>query len=211
MGQPEAMKALLDTHVLLWWHGDRGRLSREQRDVIAAAGADLPLEVSDISLWEVAMLYSLGRIRLTIPLREWLDKAVAAPLVRRHVPTVCGEAGGGGPCGYPGGALIAGPRRAGKTTLARKMAEEGRTCVTLDDRTVLDAALSDPNGFIRGLDPSSTRSSAPRTCCWQSRGTWTKTVASLVPTPHPNLPRQSTQNQKTTTRKIAPAGFSASC
>ncbi len=78
------MKALLDTHILLWWHGDRGRLSREQQDVIAAAGADSPLEVSDISLWEVAMLYNLGRIRLTIPLREWLDKAVAAPLVRRH-------------------------------------------------------------------------------------------------------------------------------
>ena len=48
--------------------------------------------------------------------------------------------------------LIVGPRRAGKTTLARKMAEEGRTYVTLDDRTVHDAALSDPNGFIRGLD-----------------------------------------------------------
>ena len=48
--------------------------------------------------------------------------------------------------------LIVGPRRAGKTTLARKMAEEGRTYITLDDRTVLDAALSDPNGFIRGLD-----------------------------------------------------------
>ena len=78
------MKALLDTHILLWWHGDRGRLSREQQDVIAAADADAPLEVSDISLWEVAMLYSLGRIRLTIPLREWLDKAVAPPLVRRH-------------------------------------------------------------------------------------------------------------------------------
>ena len=68
------MKALLDTHILLWWHGDRGRLSREQRDVIAAAGADSPLEVADISLWEVAMLYDLRRIRLTIPLREWLDK-----------------------------------------------------------------------------------------------------------------------------------------
>ena len=48
--------------------------------------------------------------------------------------------------------LIVGPRRAGKTTLARKMAEEGRAYVTLDDRTALDAALSDPNGFIRGLD-----------------------------------------------------------
>ena len=48
--------------------------------------------------------------------------------------------------------LIVGPRRAGKTTLARKMTEEGRTYITLVDRTVLDAALSDPNGFIRGLD-----------------------------------------------------------
>lgn len=48
--------------------------------------------------------------------------------------------------------LIVGPRRAGKTTLARKMAEDGRTYITLDDRTALDAALSDPNGFIRGLD-----------------------------------------------------------
>jgi len=87
------MRTLLDTHILLWWHADRDRLSREQRDVIAAAGADSPLEVSDVSLWEVAMLYSLGRIRLAIPLREWLDKAVAAPLVRRHgiSPAVAAE------------------------------------------------------------------------------------------------------------------------
>ena len=30
------------------------------------------------------MLASLGRIRLALPLREWLDKAVAPPLVRRQ-------------------------------------------------------------------------------------------------------------------------------
>ena len=48
--------------------------------------------------------------------------------------------------------LIVGPRRVGKTTLARKMEEEGRTYLTLDDRTALDAAQSDPAGFIRGLD-----------------------------------------------------------
>ena len=78
------MRALLDTHILLWWHGERDRLSGEQWDIIAAADADSPLDVSDISLWEVAMLYDLGRIRLKIPLREWLEKAVAPPLVRRH-------------------------------------------------------------------------------------------------------------------------------
>ena len=48
--------------------------------------------------------------------------------------------------------LIVGPRRAGKTTLVRKMGEAGRTYITLDDQTALDAAQSDPAGFIRGLD-----------------------------------------------------------
>jgi len=48
--------------------------------------------------------------------------------------------------------LIVGPRRAGKTTLVRKMGEAGRTYITLDDQTVLAAAHSDPTSFIRGLD-----------------------------------------------------------
>ena len=78
------MKALLDTHILLWWHCDREMLSQDQWKVITAADAETPLQVSDISLWEIATLHSLGRIRLTIPLREWLERAVAPPLVRRH-------------------------------------------------------------------------------------------------------------------------------
>ena len=48
--------------------------------------------------------------------------------------------------------LIVGPRRAGKTTLVRKMGGAGRTYITLDDQTTLNAAQSDPVGFIRGLD-----------------------------------------------------------
>ena len=78
------MTALLDTHILIWWLNDVSRLSPEQREVLESASADSPLLVSDISLWEVATLYDLGRIRLTVPLREWLDKAVAPPLVRRQ-------------------------------------------------------------------------------------------------------------------------------
>lgn len=48
--------------------------------------------------------------------------------------------------------LIVGPRRAGKTTLVRKMGETERTYITLDDQTALAAAQSDPAGFVRGLD-----------------------------------------------------------
>ena len=78
------MTALLDTHVLIWWLQGDGPLSPEQRRVLEAADPDSPLRVSDISLWEIATLHSLRRIRLSLPLREWLEKAAAPPLVRRH-------------------------------------------------------------------------------------------------------------------------------
>ena len=78
------MTALLDTHVLIWWLQGDGPLSPAQRRVLGAVDATSPLRVSDISLWEIATLHSLGRIQLTIPLRDWLAKAVAPPLVRLH-------------------------------------------------------------------------------------------------------------------------------
>jgi len=75
--------ALVDTHVLLHWFGDEQRLSAEQRHLLASAGAENPLYVSDISLWEIATLFSLKRIALDRPLRVWLERATAPPLVRR--------------------------------------------------------------------------------------------------------------------------------
>lgn len=49
-------------------------------------------------------------------------------------------------------ALLTGPRQAGKTTLAKKVAESGAPFLTLDDPTVLEAAQRDPVAFVRGLD-----------------------------------------------------------
>ena len=77
------MKALLDTHILIWWIEGGRRLRRAQRDVIAESSLENPLLVSEISLWEVSNLASLGRLKLTFPLRDWLEKAVAPPQVRR--------------------------------------------------------------------------------------------------------------------------------
>lgn len=48
--------------------------------------------------------------------------------------------------------LLCGPRQSGKTTLAQRIAGETFPFFSLDDATTLDAALSDPVGFLRGLD-----------------------------------------------------------
>jgi len=77
------LTALLDTHILLYWFGDEQRLSAEQRHVLASASGEQPLFVSDISLWEISTLYGLKRISLDRPLRVWLERATAPPLVSR--------------------------------------------------------------------------------------------------------------------------------
>jgi predicted AAA+ superfamily ATPase len=48
--------------------------------------------------------------------------------------------------------MVIGPRQCGKTTLVRQFVDKGRQYVTLDDDTVLEAARSDPAGFVRGVD-----------------------------------------------------------
>ena len=48
--------------------------------------------------------------------------------------------------------LLCGPRQSGKTTLAQRIAGDTIPFFTLDDATTLDAALTDPAGFLRGLD-----------------------------------------------------------
>lgn len=66
--------------------------------------------------------------------------------------------------------LIAGPRQAGKTTLAQRIAiEEGLAFLTLDNATTL-VAQSDPVGFLRGIDRAVIDEySGPPNCCWRSR------------------------------------------
>ena len=48
--------------------------------------------------------------------------------------------------------LIIGPRRAGKTTVVQSLKNTSRTYITLDDQTALEAARTDPVGFVRGLE-----------------------------------------------------------
>lgn len=49
-------------------------------------------------------------------------------------------------------ALLVGPRRVGKTTLAKKFTNVGYEFISFDNVTSLDAARTDPEGFVRGLN-----------------------------------------------------------
>ena len=74
-------RIVLDTHVLIWWVDGDKRLSKNQRRLLSRLDVGPPALVPDIALWEVATLHELNRIKLSLPLREWLDRATAFPLV----------------------------------------------------------------------------------------------------------------------------------
>lgn len=54
------MKALLDTHALLWWLFDDPRLSRTAKEIIADPQSDIL--VSAASAWEIATKYRIGKL-----------------------------------------------------------------------------------------------------------------------------------------------------
>jgi PIN domain nuclease of toxin-antitoxin system len=65
---------LLDTHVLVWVRTVPDKLSHHARSTIEAAPA---LAISDITLWEVALLARRGRLRIAGGVEQHL-RAIAA-------------------------------------------------------------------------------------------------------------------------------------
>jgi PIN domain nuclease of toxin-antitoxin system len=86
MGRAQVTVApVLDTHAWLWWIGRDTRLGAAAIESLdALPSTDRPY-VSDISLWEVAMLVSQRRLELSEPLGDWLETA-SHPRTVRVVP-----------------------------------------------------------------------------------------------------------------------------
>jgi PIN domain nuclease of toxin-antitoxin system len=57
-------------------------LPKAEREALDSLPAESRPVISDISLWEFATLVDLGRISLTLPLKEWLRIAAAPATVR---------------------------------------------------------------------------------------------------------------------------------
>ncbi len=68
---------LLDTHVWIPWSaGDDERLSVK---ALAAINKAERLGISAISCWETAMLVSKNRLKLSLDVHEWIQKALGRP------------------------------------------------------------------------------------------------------------------------------------
>ena len=68
------MKLLLDTHALIWWDEDLGRLGSKARASCLDSGNELWLSVA--SAWEIQIKMMLGRIALRKPLKDLIDDQV---------------------------------------------------------------------------------------------------------------------------------------
>ncbi|OYW40763.1 MAG: hypothetical protein B7Z35_00440 [Hydrogenophilales bacterium 12-61-10] len=70
---------VIDTHVWLWLESDPVRLSELTRSRIEQAARVGTLWVSVMSVWEIGMLVAKDRIRLSMPVDEWVRQASATP------------------------------------------------------------------------------------------------------------------------------------
>jgi PIN domain nuclease of toxin-antitoxin system len=83
------MKYLLDTHICLWAISDKNKLSFAVRKILE--GTEAEILVSQISLWEIAIKYRLGKFpEFNSTLEEFAETIVKAgftllPLKNEHL------------------------------------------------------------------------------------------------------------------------------
>lgn len=65
------MKLLLDTHTFIWWDSEPAKLSPQALALCQDRQNVLLLSV--VSVWEMQIKLQLGKLRLTLPLREIIE------------------------------------------------------------------------------------------------------------------------------------------
>lgn len=80
---------LLDSHVVHWWSAEPGKLSAAASTAIEAADE---LAVASISWFELAWLAEHDRIRVSVPVRSWLEELAAEVRTVGTTPAVAATA-----------------------------------------------------------------------------------------------------------------------
>ncbi|MBI4195270.1 MAG: type II toxin-antitoxin system VapC family toxin [Betaproteobacteria bacterium] len=91
---------LLDTHIWFWLvRGREGQLAADTAAKLDQAALHAPLGVSVISVWEIALSASKGRIGLGMPVQDWIQSALDRPgfVVADLTPGIAVES-----CNLPG-------------------------------------------------------------------------------------------------------------
>jgi PIN domain nuclease of toxin-antitoxin system len=73
---------LLDTHALVWMASEPDRLSRPARDAIAAARLEGSINISAITIWELALLIQRGRLQISGTLESCVQEMVSRVVVK---------------------------------------------------------------------------------------------------------------------------------
>lgn len=69
------MKLLVDSHVLIWAADDPQKLTAKAQSLIVDPSNERLLSAG--AVWEVAIKFSLGKLPLSLPFRQWMDKVIA--------------------------------------------------------------------------------------------------------------------------------------
>lgn len=70
---------VLDTHAWIWWVSNPDFLSDKAKQTIDEAVTNRNVLISSISVWEVAILVSRGRLKLTMNPDDWVAASKALP------------------------------------------------------------------------------------------------------------------------------------
>ncbi len=72
-------RLLIDTHIWLWIISEAPYIKSSVQEALESAAAEQSLYLSPISMWEVALKHSRGRLALDRPVRQWLAHASTIP------------------------------------------------------------------------------------------------------------------------------------
>lgn len=74
------LRYLLDTNIWVWMVESHKNIPRKIKTVLLEPD-NYPFHISAISVWEVAKKVSLGKLALSIPIRDWLVQATRKPFI----------------------------------------------------------------------------------------------------------------------------------
>ena len=70
------MPTICDTHILIFWQDDPKRLSKKAKYALEQSLEKKMLACSDISFWEISMLFKAGRLRNDVPAEQYMNDII---------------------------------------------------------------------------------------------------------------------------------------